>query len=61
MSTHTPQTQNPQPTTRRTDPWAADADASTTALSVARAPRQFEPTSRVRMKNLMDEENAYSS
>lgn len=43
----------------RSDPWA-DEDA-TPNLSAARAPRQFEPTVRERLRNLMDDENAYCS
>jgi hypothetical protein len=41
----------------RTDPWAAtDGDDRTPAAS---APRQFEPYSLARMRNLVDDENAY--
>lgn len=40
-----------------TDPWAAPDEA--VARPSARTQRQFEPTSRSRMKNLMDDENAY--
>lgn len=41
----------------RDDPWAATDE--TDASSAARAPRQFEPYSLARMRNLMDDENAY--
>jgi hypothetical protein len=66
MSTNPETTPESQPTTTRTteiaargrtDPWAA-ADETTKAPS-ARAQRQFEPTCRKRMRNLVDEENAY--
>jgi hypothetical protein len=43
----------------RTDRWAAidETDPSPTAL----APRQFDPHSLIRMRNLMDDDNAYCS
>lgn len=65
MSTNPQTTTEPQPTTNPTeiaarrgaDPWADDAE--TTAHPSAHAQRQFEPTARDRLKNLMDGENAY--
>lgn len=66
MSTEPTPTQDPrptQPTTEiaargRSDPWADD-DASPGAAPTARVQRQFEPYSLARMRNLMDDENAY--
>lgn len=69
MSTN-PSTPDPQPTDARPttateiaarrgeDPWAAGGSDPSTAT--ARAPRQFEPGRRERLRNLVDEENAYS-
>lgn len=67
MSTYRP-TQNDSPTagTRPTeiaarggaDPWA-DETATDVQFTAARAPRQFEPTRLERLRNLMDDENAY--
>lgn len=56
-------TTDPTPTTEiaargRADPWAADGAGEPT-LTAARAPRQFEPRSLARMRNLMDDDNAY--
>lgn len=67
MSTEPPSTPDPhtsQPSTtavaarRGSDPWADD-DATLTGAATARAQRQFDPYSLARMRNLMDEENAY--
>ncbi|PSP39808.1 hypothetical protein BRC63_06685 [Halobacteriales archaeon QH_10_70_21] len=68
MSTGPAPTHDPQTTTRtteiaargRTDPWAA-TDGTDPAPAAARAPRQFEPLSLARMRNLVDDENAYCS
>jgi hypothetical protein len=65
MSTNPQTTPEPQPTTTpteitargHTDPWAAPGEG--TAMPSARAQRQFEPTRRERLRNLMDKENAY--
>ena len=65
MSTNPQTTPEPHPTTQTTaiiarggtDPWAAPDE--TTVSPSARAQRQFEPTARDRLRNLMDEENAY--
>lgn len=43
----------------RTDPWAGDAAAAGNLGVAERAPRQFDPACRKRLRNLMDEENAY--
>ena len=43
----------------RGDPWAATDGTDPTPT--ARAPRQFEPRSLARMRNLMDDDNAYCS
>lgn len=56
-------TQTPEPTTeiaarRGTDPWAAPGETPINSPS-ARTQRQFEPTARDRLKNLVDAENAY--
>ncbi|MFQ3320326.1 MAG: hypothetical protein ACI8UR_001675 [Natronomonas sp.] len=40
------------------DPWA-DADSAEPTLTAAKAPRQFEPTRHERLRNLIDDENAY--
>lgn len=42
---------------RGTDPWAAPGE--TPANPSSRVQRQFEPTARSRLKNLVDKENAY--
>lgn len=52
-----------QPTTDiaargRPDPWAAPDETPSSPIA-ARSPRQFEPSCRRRLRNLMDEENAY--
>jgi len=65
MSTNLQTTAETQPTTQTTeiaarggsDPWAAPGES--TARPSARTQRQFEPTARDRLKNLMDDENAY--
>jgi len=65
MSTNpqtTPEPQSTAPTTeiaarRGADPWAAP-DESTSSVA-AGTQRQFEPTASDRLKNLMDDENAY--
>jgi hypothetical protein len=68
MSTEPPTTSESQPTTDaptkiaargRSDPWAATDDPGRLELASARAPRQFDPYSLARMRNLVDEENAY--
>ena len=74
MSTEPTSTPEPQPTTDAatateiaarggSDPWAADADNEALALELtaARAPRQFDPHSVARARNLIDDENAYCS
>ena len=43
----------------RGDRWAATNE--TDPAPTARAPRQFEPYSLARMRNLMDDDNAYCS
>ena len=43
----------------RADPWTVPGETS--SFTVDRAPRQFEPTCRKRLRNAMDEENAYVS
>ena len=43
----------------RGDPWAATDETDPTPT--VRAPRQFEPRSLARMRNLMDDDNAYCS
>ena len=67
MSTEPNPTSESQPTTTApteiaarggSDPWAA-ADPADPELTSARAPRQFDPYSLARMRNLVDEENAY--
>ena len=49
----------------REDPWAADDEVASAAdggaIPTARAQRQFDPTSIARLRNLMDDENAYCS
>ena len=40
------------------DPWAAPEEAPAEPVT-GRAPRQFEPGCRRRLRNLMDDENAY--
>lgn len=70
MSTEPAPTTDPRPTTdsttteiaarRRTDRWASTEESAPSFLA-ARAPRQFEPACRKRLRNLMDEENAYCS
>ncbi|CAI48524.1 uncharacterized protein NP_0866A [Natronomonas pharaonis DSM 2160] len=62
MSTN-PSMSEPRPTTEitargRSDPWAA-ADPQPSLPATDIAPRQFEPTARSRLRNLMDKENAY--
>ena len=65
MSTNPQTTTEPHTTTtpteiaarRGTDPWAAPDE--TPARPSAHSQRQFEPTARDRLKNLMDDENAY--
>ena len=65
--TPTPESQSttdPQTTTEiaargRVDPWTAGEDAGERQVSTTRAQRQFDPCSRSRMRNLVDEENAY--
>ncbi|MFQ3283927.1 MAG: hypothetical protein ACI9TI_000628 [Natronomonas sp.] len=65
MSTNPQTTPEPQPTTRTTeiaarrgsDPWAAPGES--TASPTAQTQRQFEPTASDRLKNLVDDENAY--
>jgi hypothetical protein len=68
MSTEPPTTSESQPTTDgpteiaargRSDPWAVTDDPARLGLASARAPRQFDPYSVSRMRNLVDEENAY--
>lgn len=67
MSTEPTSTPESHPTTDatteiaargRSDPWAAE-DAGGLESATARAPRQFDPYSLARMRNLMDDENAY--
>jgi len=68
MSTEPPSTPDP-PTTEtpptavaardRADPWTDD-DATTAAAPTKRVQRQFEPYSPARMRNLIDDDNAYS-
>ena len=65
MSTNPQTTPEPQSTARTTeiaarrgtDPWAAPGESTPSAA--AGTQRQFEPTARNRLKNLMDDENAY--
>lgn len=66
MSTNPQTTPESQPITTRTteiaarggtDPWAAPNE--TAAAPSARTQRQFEPTCRERMRNLIDKENAH--
>jgi len=65
MSTNPQTTPEPNPTTQTTeiatrrggDPWAAPDES--TPSPAGRTQRQFEPTARNRLKNLMDDENAY--
>ena len=67
MSTEPAPTHDSRPTARtteiaargRTDRWATTDEADPTPT--ARAPRQFEPRSLARMRNLMDDDNAYCS
>lgn len=42
----------------RTDPWADD-EATPSQAPSTRVQRQFEPYSMARMRNLIDDENAY--
>jgi hypothetical protein len=67
MSTEPPSPPDPPttetPTTAvaargRADPWTDD-DATTAAAPTKRVQRQFEPYSLARMRNLMDDDNAY--
>ncbi len=65
MSTNPQTTTEPRPSTttteiatrRGSDPWAAPDE--TPERPSARTQRQFEPTARDRLKNLVDGENAY--
>ncbi|WP_181690876.1 hypothetical protein [Natronomonas sp. LN261] len=65
MSTNPQTTPEPKPTTQTTeiaarrgsDPWATPDES--TSSPARRTQRQFEPTARNRLKNLMDDENAY--
>lgn len=63
----TPETQRPTQTPTeiaargRTDPWASSDEQDGGERLAARAPRQFEPYSIARLRNLMDEANAYCS
>lgn len=70
MSTNPKPTTEPQPTTvpttarttelearGRADPWTAPGE--TVRTPAERTQRQFEPTCRERLRNLVDEENAY--
>ena len=67
MSTNPTPTAEPHTTTRTTeiaarrgtDPWTAPGETPTNGAPSALAQRQFEPTARDRLKNLVDEENAY--
>lgn len=68
MSTHPTSNTNPTTTAGTTeiaarggsDEWADETEIDPEAvLTAARAPRQFEPTRRERLRNLMDDENAY--
>jgi hypothetical protein len=67
MSTEPTPTQESQTTAPRTepaargrpDPWAATDEDRLPATALA--PRQFEPYSTARMRNLMDDDNAYCS
>jgi hypothetical protein len=43
----------------REDPWAADDEPAMQGPATARAQRQFDPRSIARLRNLMDDENAY--
>ena len=75
MSTEPTPTSDAQPTTDapttdvaargREDPWAADDEtveaADGGALPTTSAQRQFDPYSIARLRNLMDDENAYCS
>ena len=63
MSTEPAPTHDSRPTEiaarGRTDRWAATDGTDSTPT--ARAPRQFDPHSLARMRNLMDDDNAYCS
>ena len=67
MSTGPTSTHDSRPTARateiaargRTDRWAASD--GTDPAPTAHAPRQFDPHSLARMRNLMDDDNAYCS
>lgn len=67
MSTEPPSTPDPYaspaPTTdvaarRGSDPWADD-DTTSTPAPTTLVQRQFDPYSLARLRNLMDDENAY--
>ncbi len=69
MSTEPPSTQDARaaetPSTEvaargGTDPWA-DEEATPSSAPTGRVQRQFEPYSLARLRNLMDDENAYCS
>jgi len=45
-------------TRQKDDPWAAPGETPTDSVA-ERSPRQFEPGCRRRLRNLMDDENAY--
>lgn len=72
MSTEPTPTSEPRPTTDapptevaargREDPWVADEEAALHLESpAARCQLQFDPRSLARLRNLVDEENAYRS
>lgn len=44
---------------RGTDPWATEETNEAADLTSAKAPQQFDPLSLARMRNLMDDDNAY--
>ncbi|QLD85520.1 hypothetical protein HWV23_07205 [Natronomonas halophila] len=44
---------------RGTDPWATEETNEAADLTAADAPQQFDPLSLARMRNLMDDDNAY--
>lgn len=43
----------------RTDPWATETTNEAADITSAKAPQQFDPLSLARMRNLMDDDNAY--
>lgn len=69
MSTEPSTAPDTQPTTNAqtteiaarggSDPWADDSATADPELTAAKAPHQFDPLSLARMRNLMDDENAY--